>query len=100
MPGLDNIKVYTSVVRLIVEYACQLWHTCLKDYQVQLLESIHEKAMFMSYPRLNYEDALSVTGLSTLSLRRHELCGRLFTAAQDPSHKLFPLLPYFTYVSH
>ena len=43
--------------------------------------------------KLTCKDALSVTGLPTLSLRKYELCGRLVTADQDPSLQLSPLLP-------
>ena len=93
MPRLDIIKVYTSVVKPVLEYACHFWHPGLTDYQVQQLESIQERAMRMVYPSLTYKDALSVTGLPTLALSRHDLYGGLFSGALDPFHKLFPLLP-------
>ena len=91
--SIDIVKVYVSVIRPIVEYACQVWHGGLTNGQRKILESIQQRALKISHPSLSYEEALSVTGLVTLDDRRVELCHRLFAESQDPNHKLFPLLP-------
>ncbi len=93
MSPTDIVKVFTTLVRPILEYACQLWHAGLDKHQVSLVESIQERALAMAYPNLTYDNAMATAGLTSLSSRRDELCKRLFTAAQDPNHKLFSLLP-------
>jgi hypothetical protein len=100
MQGVDIVKVYISLVRPVLEYASPVWHPGLTDYQQQLLESIQERALRIAYPSLSYEDALSVTNLTSLKSRRHELCRKLFEAAQDPAHKLYTLIPLPRVITH
>ena len=89
----DMVKVYTSLVRPILEYACQLWHASLTVQQIHMLESIQERSLSMAYPALSYDSAMTQAKLTPLCDRREDLCKRLFNKAQDPTHKLFPLLP-------
>ena len=87
------LKVYTSLIRPLMEYACQLWHAGLTGYQRDLIESIQVRALAIAFPSLSYDEALSQSTLPTLYTRRDELCKRMFVAAQDPAHKLYHLLP-------
>ena len=87
------VQVYLSIVRPILEYACQVWHAGLTVQQTQLLESIQERALRLAFPSLTYEEALQEANIPTLSSRRDILCKRLFQEAEAPDHKLFPLLP-------
>lgn len=89
----DVMKIYVATIRPCVEYACQLWHGGLTGAQHKQLESIQERAMAMAYPALSYEEACQITGLPTLKERRDTMCSRLFLSAQEPTHKLYPLLP-------
>ena len=89
----DMVKVYTSLVRPLTEYACQVWHSSLSGEQSDMLESIQERALRMIYPSLSYVEACQTTGLPTLHQRRDVLCKRLFEDCQDPDHKLHSLLP-------
>ena len=41
----------------------------------------------------NYREALSLEELDSLFDRREMLCEKLFVAAQETQHKLFPLMP-------
>ena len=100
MSPLELIKVYTSLIRPVLEYSAQLWHPGLTEGQTDLLESIQQRAMAIAFPSLQYEEALQQANLSTLSLRRDDLCKRLFTDCQDPSHKLNPLLPNKRRITH
>ena len=93
-------KVYTSLIRPVLEYSAQLWHPGLTEGQSDLLESIQQRAMAIAYPSLTYEDALVESNLSTLGLRRDDLCKRLFTDCQDQSHKLNSLLPKQRHITH
>ena len=47
----------------------------------------------MALPALSYDEACQATNLPTLKERRDDMCDRLFQAAQEPGHKLFPLIP-------
>ena len=87
------VQVYLSIVRPILEYACQVWHAGLTVQQTQLLESIQERALRLAFPSLTCEEALLEANIPTLSSRRDILCKRLFQEAEAPDHKLFPLLP-------
>ena len=83
------MKVYTSLVRPLLEYSAQLWHAGLATTQSDLLESIQERALSIAYP----DQALEYTSLPSLKSRRDELCKRLFQDCKKPDHKLHPLLP-------
>lgn len=93
VPSQDIVQVYTSVVRPIMEYACQVWHGGLTVSQSRLLETIQQRALKMAFPSLSYDQALATSNLVSLHDRRSQLCERLFVEAQDPSHKLNCLLP-------
>ena len=82
----DIIKVYTSLVRPVLEYACQVWHPGLTGYHSDLLESVQERVLKMIFPGISYTEALTQANLQTLSDRRKKLCERLFIASQDNQH--------------
>ena len=74
--GIDPyhlINIYTSIVRSILEYACQVWYTSLTKKQTKQIEYIHRRAM-----RVIFQD---------------KLCRKLFIIMQQPTHKLHHLLP-------
>jgi hypothetical protein len=100
MPSRDIIKVYVSLVRPIMEYACQVWHAGLTEQQAEVIESIQERALKIAFPTLDYDHALKEANLMTLYQRREILCRRLFKSAQVPSHKLNPLLPEPRVITH
>jgi hypothetical protein len=93
MPASDIIKVYTTLVRPLLEYACQVWHGGLTDQQVTLLESIQERVMKMAYPCLTYQESLSECELPTLQVRRDLCCRTLFNSMSQSDHRLNHLLP-------
>ena len=93
MKSAEIIKVYTSLVRPLMEYSCQLWHGGLTESQHNLLESIQERALRIAHPSLPYKEALDKSHLDSLVDRRDKLCNRLFQAAKHPNHKLHFLLP-------
>ena len=63
--------------------------------QADLLESIQERTLKKIHPDATYLEALALANLEALSERRKKLCEKLFVAAQNPQHRLFPLLPPF-----
>ena len=89
----ELVKVYTSLVRPTVEYACQVWHAGLTSAQTDMLESIQERVLKLIFPDLDYRQALAESTLDSLYDRREKLSQTLFVEAQQTRHKLFPLMP-------
>ena len=49
----DLLKIYVSVIRPVMEYACPVWHTCLPKYLSDDLETIQKRALKSIYPTMN-----------------------------------------------
>jgi len=89
----DILRIYTSMVRSVLEYACQVWHTSLTKGQADQLESVQRRALRLVYPDLSYREALQVSGMRTLHQRREDICRSFFKDMMRPTHKLHYLLP-------
>ena len=89
----EIVKVYLTLIRPVLEYACQAWHGGLNDNQTQLLESLQQRVMKMVYPSLTYDQAMITANIPSLYDRRETMCRRMFQDSQMADHKLFPLLP-------
>ena len=88
------LHVYKTVIRPIVEYACQCWHPGLTKELSHEIESIQKRALRIIVPECeSYEVALSKCELLSLENRRLELCTNYFRKMQNSDHKLFKLLP-------
>ena len=91
---MDNlIRVYCSLRRPTVEYACQAWHGGLTKDQTKSIESIKKRASDIIMPDAEYDLALQISELPTLADRRVDLCKKLFTEIQHADNKLHHLLP-------
>ena len=88
----DLCKYYTTCIRSVLEYACQVFHGGLTKEQSDLLESVQKRALRIIDPDLNYNDAINVFSLQTLKDRRANMCFCLFTQMQNSTHKLHNLL--------
>jgi len=66
----DITQVYTSIVRSVLEYACELWHPGITVAHSHSLEHIQERALAISYPDLEYQEALKKTGLENLARKQ------------------------------
>ena len=94
--GIDPhhlINIHTSIVRSVLEYACQVWHTSLTKKQTQQIEHIQRRAMRFIFQDKSYTEAITAANLPTLSDRREKLCRTLFISMQQTTHKLHHLLP-------
>ena len=80
----DLLKVYLTVVRPVLEYACQVWHSNLPQYLSHEIEAVQKRALKAIYPESNYVTALQVAGLTTLEDRRYELCKSYFNKMLNP----------------
>ena len=89
----DFVRIYISVIRPVVEYACPAWHTNLPKYLSDNIELIQKRCTKTIFPGCSYDDILEMTSLSTLHDRRTTLCRTYFNKMNRSNHKLNALLP-------
>ena len=89
----DLIRIYVSVIRPVVEYACPVWHTNLPKYLSDNIEIIQKRCLKTIFPGYQYENILQMVNLPTLHRRRDELCKVYFAKMKSNDHKLNALLP-------
>ena len=92
-PVDDVIMIYCSVVRSVLEYACQVWHPGLTRKQSDDIERIQKRCLSMIFPHLKYSESLEISGLEKLNTRREELTRNLFCQIKSPCHILNQILP-------
>ena len=93
--GVDQqsmLTVYTTCIRSVLEYGCQVWNFKDPQYLSEEVERIQKRALPLLCPHLSYNQALEQTQLPTLAQRRNSLCQRLFKNITQPEHKLHPIL--------
>ena len=81
------ITVYRTCIRPILEYCNQIWHFNIPEYLSNDIERIQRRALKIIHPSLSYNEALVVRNMSTLHLRREQLCRTFFQkqgGSQDP----------------
>jgi hypothetical protein len=100
VPPNDIIQVYNSIIRSLLEYACEIWHPGLTKQQSNQLEMIQKRAYFVAYPDTSYNEILLQTHTMTLYERREKRCQAFFLDICDPQHKLHHLLPSKNKTSH
>ena len=86
---------YTTCIRPVFDYACQVFHNGLPKYLSEELEKIQRFALRIIFPDLaGYQLALKECNIATLHQRRQWLTERLFNEIKDNSlHKLHGILP-------
>ena len=89
----EMVGAYESLIRSLLEYAAPVWHAGLTKEQCRLLESVQKRVLKIIYPGCDYDDALKKSELQILSVRRTDLCKKLFRDMQNSDHKLNHLLP-------
>ena len=89
----DLTTFYITIVRPVMEYACQVWHSGLTKGQADALEAVQKRAMRIIFPDKNYNCALVDAGLPPLAERRAALCKKLFNAICEESNSLNYLVP-------
>ena len=95
LPVPDLVYFYCTVIRPILEYACAVWHTSLSKNQSDCIEQIQKRALNIIYGYDgSYSDKLLMSDLIVLSIRRDDLCRKLFVnIMNDKQHCLHKLLP-------
>ena len=89
----DLLRIYVSVVRPVLEYACPVWSTSLPVYLSDNIEIVQKRALRSIYPGISYNAILQNIKLPTLAARRKELCLIYFNNMKRSSHRLNHLLP-------
>ena len=77
IPHKDLVKIYTTILRPVLEYAAVIYHHLLTSEQSEQIERMQRTAMNIIFgPSTSYRDALHRSGLPRLSERRSELFGK------------------------
>ena len=61
------ITVYYTVIRPILEYACQVWHFNIQNYLCEDIERVQKRVLKIIVPSLSYCEALTITNLDHLA---------------------------------
>jgi hypothetical protein len=91
------ITVYTTIIRPVLEYACQVWHYNIQQYLCEDIEKIQKRALRIILPSQKYDEALITTNITSLRDRREKLCEHFFEKnidnenLKDHYHKQFYL---------
>ena len=70
--------VYTTVMRPVLEYACQVWHFDISGYLSDDIERVQRRALRIILPGLSYTEARELINIPLLNDRRESLCERFF----------------------
>ena len=89
----DIANFYCTVIRPILEYCAPVFHYSIPSFLCEDLEMVQKRALKIIPPTKSYNDILEYFNLQTLSQRRDEMCTKLFTNINNPTHKLHKLLP-------
>ena len=81
-------RVYTSMIRPVLEYCVEVWTTCLTKEQCFQVESIQRRACKIMLPNDKYEEACYTLSLPTLEERRYQMCKTTFEKIKQDNHKL------------
>ena len=67
--------VYTSYIKLILEYACPVWHSSITKEQIHSIERVQKRVcrIILGSQYNNYYDALVQLKIQKLEVRRSEL---------------------------
>ena len=91
-PPASLAQVYTTVVRLALEYAAPVWQN-IPEVLSYKIESIQKRTMRIIFPLMNYNEALNAINLTTLCERRAHLCQVYIDRLRNENHPLHLLFP-------
>lgn len=94
VPVAEIIRFYSTCVRPVLEYSCEVFHFSLPKYLSNAIERVQKRVISIVLPGIPYEEGLTSAGLCSLSERREKACFKLFRKiVSNPEHKLSDLLP-------
>ena len=59
-PSKDIITVYSAFIRLLLEYACQVWHFSLPQFLTDQIEQVQRRALRIALTQMSYKEGLEV----------------------------------------
>ena len=82
----DLLKVYTTMIRPVVEYSLVVYHSMLTSQQSINLEKLQARALKNVYGHIySYRKLLELSNLETLEQRREQACLKFATkSANNP----------------
>ena len=89
----DLLKIYVSIIRPVLEYACPIWSTSLPKYVSDAIEMIQKPVLRSIHPGLHYDDILVLISLQSLTMRRDNICKAYFNRLKCNTHRLNHLIP-------
>ena len=85
--------VFTTIIRPVVEYACQVWHFNIQQYLCDEIEKIQRRALKIMLPSLSYREARELADLPLLKTRRDGLCDQFFAKNGNKNNIREHLIP-------
>ena len=90
----ELVLFYTTCIRPVAEYACQVFHNSLPQYLSYEIEKLQKRAFRIIFPDLHYQEVLELLNIPTLYDRREILTKKLFSdIVINDQNKLKTLLP-------
>ena len=84
----DLLKVYTYNIRLVLEYAAQVWQD-IPAYLSDAIESIKRRHLRLIFPNSSYQQAPDQANLTSLEDRRIFICKKLMVdIMRNESHPI------------
>ena len=84
--GIKNdqlTKIYLTIIRPIIEYACQLYHHMITAKQSSILEGLQRRVLkIVTGPGVSYRDALTLLNVPGLDERSKILCEKFAIKAE------------------
>ena len=94
VPPKELVLFYTTCIRPVTEYACQVFHNSLPQYLSYEIEKLQKRAFGIIFPDLHYQEVLEQMNVQTLYNRRETLTEKLFSdIVVNDQNKLNILLP-------
>ena len=94
VPSKELVLFYTTCIRPVTEYACQVFHNSLPQYLSYEIEKLQKRAFRIIFPELHYQEVLDLLNIPTLYDRRETLTVKLFSdIVINDQNKLRTLLP-------
>ena len=90
----DIISFYSTCIRPVLEYGCQVFHYALPVHLSDAIERVQKRVLSIIHPNMSCVDNLDLCGLATLCRRREDACKNIFSQiVSNPERNLAHLLP-------
>ena len=82
----DLLRVHIALIRSVLEYCCPVWQSSLFVQLSERIERVQKRALRIISPASHCEDALKLSGCTTLCARRKLLCAKTLKSSRSPGH--------------